>query len=239
MANLPTGVLDDVNLTKGGFYTHINTLIDFLSGAIGANGTKDGVKIHLELDSVDNTSDISKPISTLTQAALDAKQNTLVSGVSIKTVQGSSLLGSGNIQIEGVPSGVITMWSGSITSIPSGWYLCNGANGTPDLRGKFIYGASIDADVATTGGSADAVNVSHNHSGSTNTTGSHTHSISTANGADGTTKPFGSQIGSAYITRYTNSAGSHSHTVTVNTSGESGVGKNLPPYMKLAYIMKG
>ncbi len=33
------------------------------------------------------------------------------------------------------------MWSGTIATIPSGWYLCNGSNGTPDLRNKFVIGA--------------------------------------------------------------------------------------------------
>ena len=49
------------------------------------------------LTNVDNTSDLSKPISTLTQTALNAKQDTLVSGTNIKTVNGISILGSGNI----------------------------------------------------------------------------------------------------------------------------------------------
>ena len=40
-----------------------------------------------------------------------------------------------------VPSGLIAIWSGSLGSIPSGWVLCNGANGTPDLRNSFILGA--------------------------------------------------------------------------------------------------
>ena len=44
-----------------------------------------------------------------------------------------------------VPSGGIIMWSGAIASIPAGWYLCNGSNGTPDLRNQFIVCA--DADV--------------------------------------------------------------------------------------------
>ena len=44
------------------------------------------------------------------------------------------------------PSGGIIMWHGSIATIPSGWYLCNGSNGTPDLRNQFIVGA--DNDVA-------------------------------------------------------------------------------------------
>ncbi len=43
--------------------------------------------------------------------------------------------------VGGVPSGVIVMWSGAIGSIPSGWALCDGANGTPDLRTRFVLGA--------------------------------------------------------------------------------------------------
>ena len=41
-----------------------------------------------------------------------------------------------------IPSGVIVMWSGSIDSIPEGWALCDGNNGTPDLRDRFILGTS-------------------------------------------------------------------------------------------------
>jgi microcystin-dependent protein len=39
-----------------------------------------------------------------------------------------------------LPKGVIAMWSGDITKIPTGWYLCDGNNSTPDLRGRFIVG---------------------------------------------------------------------------------------------------
>jgi hypothetical protein len=53
-----------------------------------------------------------------------------------------------------LPTGVITMWSGAITSIPTGWYLCDGQNSTPDLRGKFIIGAG--ATSASVTGSAGA-----------------------------------------------------------------------------------
>lgn len=44
-----------------------------------------------------------------------------------------------------VPSGGIIMWVGSIATIPSGWYLCNGSNGTPDLRNQFVVCANADA----------------------------------------------------------------------------------------------
>jgi len=57
------------------------------------------LKTSLALNNVDNTSDANKPISSATQSALNAKQDTLVSGTNIKTINGTSVLGSGNIAI--------------------------------------------------------------------------------------------------------------------------------------------
>jgi hypothetical protein len=62
-----------------------------------------------------------------------------------------------------IPTGAILLWSGSIGSIPAGYVLCNGNNGTPDLRDRFIVGAGSTYAVDATGGSADAIVVSHNH----------------------------------------------------------------------------
>jgi hypothetical protein len=77
--------------------------------------------------------------------------------------------------------------------------LCNGSNGTPDLRNKFIIGANSDAVVGINtaatnvtgsntkvGGSKDAVVVSHSHTGTTDAEGSHSHAVvhdTTGNGA--------------------------------------------------------
>jgi hypothetical protein len=61
--------------------------------------TPSALKTALALNNVDNTSDANKPISSATQSALNAKQDTLVSGTNIKTINGSSVLGSGNIAI--------------------------------------------------------------------------------------------------------------------------------------------
>jgi microcystin-dependent protein len=102
-----------------------------------------------------------------------------------------------------IPAGVILMWSGSVASIPSGWLLCNGSSGTPDLRDRFIVGAGSSYAVGATGGSAtntlttselpshthslsasgttSSTNIDHTHSGTTggmNSNASHTHSIS-------------------------------------------------------------
>lgn len=77
-----------------------------------------------------------------------------------------------------MPSGVIVMWSGSIATIPTGWLLCNGTSGTPDLRNRFIVGAGSTYAVAAVGGTTDTVLVSHSHSGSTSAEGSHSHTFS-------------------------------------------------------------
>lgn len=55
---------------------------------------------------------------------------------------------------QAIPSGTICLWSGSSDTIPSDWVLCNGENGTPDLRDRFVVGAGNSYTVGTTGGAA-------------------------------------------------------------------------------------
>lgn len=84
------------------------------------------------------------------------------------------------------PSGGIIMWSGSIASIPSGWLLCNGTSGTPDLQDRFVVGAGSTYAVNATGGFATyslstAQLPSHTHTGTTAVVDiNHTHSGTTA-----------------------------------------------------------
>ena len=143
-----------------------------------------------------------------------------------------------------IPSGLIALWSGSIASVPTGWFLCNGSNGTPDLRDRFIVGAGTCYSVAATGGSANAVVVSHTHSfsGSSSSAGSHAHGILGHNGtvSGGNFVAFAQQVSNPLTTQGTEEAGSHSHSIsgTISTTGSSGTNANLPPYYALAYIMK-
>ena len=51
--------------------------------------------------------------------------------------------GEGSGGGSGVPVGTIAVWSGETTNIPTGWALCDGTNGTPDLRNRFIIGAGV------------------------------------------------------------------------------------------------
>ena len=141
----------------------------------------------------------------------------------------------------GIPSGAIVMWSGSIASIPSGWLLCNGSSGTPDLRDRFIVGAGSTYAVAATGGSADAVVVSHTHTATSSVTDpGHQHVVDVA----GPNAPTGSYIGANVQTLQNNTVNTRSATTgitvatTITSAGVSGTNANLPPYYALAYIMK-
>ena len=140
-------------------------------------------------------------------------------------------------------TGMIMLWSGSTGSVPSGWALCNGSSGTPDLRDKFVVGAGNTYAVDSTGGSANAVVVSHNHTGSTNTTGNHAHTIphylvQAVAGSGDIDRDNEYQQWKALSGQVTNATGNHAHSFTTSTKGESGTNKNLPPYYALAYIMK-
>lgn len=44
-----------------------------------------------------------------------------------------------------MPIGTILVYAGDLDKLPSGWYLCDGTNGTPDLRGRFLEGVTTDA----------------------------------------------------------------------------------------------
>lgn len=133
--------------------------------------------------------------------------------------------------IYAVPAGGIIMWSGSIAAIPTGWFLCNGANGTPNLLDRFVLAAGGTYGVATTGGSKDAIVVSHTH---TATDSGHTHPTPTVSIA-GVSPGGGLQIPSGIVSTTT---GTGNANITVAASGSSGTNANLPPYYALAFIMK-
>jgi hypothetical protein len=133
------------------------------------------------------------------------------------------------------PSGGIIMWSGSIGSIPSGWYLCDGSNSTPDLRNRFIVGAGSTYAVAATGGSADAVVVSHTHTATVIDPG-HNHTYDYNFGGTSPNQ-YATTQSNAYEVKNTSTA-TTGISVTNALTGVSGTNANLPPYYALAYIMK-
>ena len=144
-----------------------------------------------------------------------------------------------------IPSGLISMWSGSASTIPTGWLLCDGTNGTPDLRDRFILGAGSTYNVGDTGGSTD-VTVSGTVGAttlSTNQMPSHTHGASLGGlYISSDESPSSASIAGAGSNRSIPAdptvysvGGSSSHT---HTASLSGTGSNMPPYYALCFIMK-
>ena len=141
---------------------------------------------------------------------------------------GSALTG-----IEGVPTGVIAMWSGTNANIPSGWALCDGLNSTPDLTDRFILGRAAASNTNSTGG-ANTVTLAtdnlpaHTHSSgniATSTAGAHTHTLSGNTGAGGDHNHNGS----------TSTAGNHVHQTFRNYTGDGQDSGNMGSHYNGAY----
>ena len=110
-----------------------------------------------------------------------------------------------------VPPGGIIIWSGSLVNIPNGFVLCDGNNGTPDLRDRFIVGAGDSYAPGAVGGA-----LTHTHSF---TSDGHFHSL-----------PGGTDIASGAVFDWV--------TTTKTDTGDTDPTNHLPPYYSLAYIMK-
>ena len=127
----------------------------------------------------------NNPVRIDTGLTYNPSSNILTVGtISATNIEGSLTAGGA------VPPGAIIMWSGAENKIGesvasggtgSGWYLCNGSNGTPDLRDRFIVGAGNNYSVGATGGSKDATLVSHSHTVNSHTHGDGSLSTDTAN----------------------------------------------------------
>ena len=177
-------------------------------------------------------------------------------GLTSPGTSGNVLVSNGSAWTSGsgFPTGGIILWSGTIATIPSGWNLCDGTNGTPDLRNKFVIAADADSGGAAkttvtgsatqSGGTKDAIVVSHDHtySGTTAAAGTHSHTISLSNQSsqNGTVSGGGTVPASSSSTGTTSTEPNHTHTFsgTTASAGSSGTNQNLPPYYALAYIMK-
>ena len=130
------------------------------------------------------------------------------------------------------------MWSGA--TIPTGWVSCDGQNGSPDLRDKFIMSSGPTYAVNTTGGEASKTlsideMPNHDHGLTINAAGNHTHAAFVFNGGTGGTGflPGGLYSGPNEMS----SAGSHSHEYSMEKTGGSQPFSLIPPYYALQYIM--
>lgn len=141
-----------------------------------------------------------------------------------------------------IDSGIVIMWAGTLSNIPSGWALCDGNNGTSDLTGRFVKGHPNDGTTPGNTGGADSITLSvsqlpsHSHTGSTDTSGNHNHgvewdSFSAAVGADHPGHGTGG-------TSESNTKGSHTHTVDFGSTGSGSSIENRPPFYEVAFIQK-
>ena len=175
---------------------------------------------------------------TATAAELNIMDGVTATTAEINTLDGIAPSGAG---FGFVPQGGIILWSGSVASVPSGWFLCNGSNGTPDLRDRFIVGAGSTYAVAATGGAASvtlttAQMPSHTHTATVTDPG-HTHTYDNAFVIDVTRSTGGGQTSQNERTRTTNSAVT-GISVSNSSTGGGTSHENRPPYYALAYIMK-
>jgi hypothetical protein len=143
--------------------------------------------------------------------------------------------------LDNLPVGAIIAWKNE--AMPSGWHVCDGMAGTPDLRDRFIYGASVDGDVRVVGGTS-----SHSHTNpNTGTRNAHNHggskSPSALGNATGTTT---GTVGSGS----TAGAVSHNHTIAslsvlveyadahAHTPPNTASASHLPIYVRRVFIQR-
>jgi len=157
-----------------------------------------------------------------------------------------------------LPSKTIIMWFGTKSGIPSGWVLCNGANGTPNLVNKMPFGIDSDASKGLGHGSNNAVTISHYHKidhnhplSGTSSNGAHVHSVPyryntvQENAKNGTPNRYLLHQAGGTSSYTAAEAGGHSHTFDVpnftgfsDTRGSSGTDRNIPAVTNVFFIMK-
>jgi microcystin-dependent protein len=239
--NIPLSDLDTNFTTVANAINGIGSGSEALANVAVTGGTINGAVIG-------GSNAVAGTFSTLTANATTVTTLTVLTGGGI------------------APTGSLTMWAGAVASPPTGWLACNGANvsrstysalfavvgtsfgigdnsttfGLPNLLNRFPVGAGDTYALAATGGSANAIVVSHTHTATSVVTDpGHIHGAflgesSAATG--GTTRT--SKTGSA-DNSYINSNTTGITVATTNsTEGSSATNANLPPYIAVGFIIK-
>lgn len=163
---------------------------------------------------VNNTAQEVKNDSTTKYSDMQGKVDNMDSKVTAMDVKVDNAVANAI----SVPVGAIVIWSGSVNNIPAYWHLCDGTNGTIDLRDKFVLGAGNGYSVGATGGEAT-------HTLTIEEMPSHSHSISyDRHGGTGQTTSADFSVGR--------------HTKATSTVGGGAAHNNMPPYYALCYIQR-
>lgn len=129
---------------------------------------------------------------------------------------------SGGGAATNVPSGGCIIWTKGSDTIPDGWALCDGENGTPDLRDKFVVGAGGKYNVGDTGGEEEVTLTVEQMP-------THNHAYYRTQPAGQTTTSTSSSAKTFY--------GQGAEFASVS-AGSSQPHNNLPPYYAVCWIMK-
>ena len=200
--------------------------------------SKSATAENYEIDQLEVTGD-----TTLTGATVNGDITQTGNVTSSGIVTATTFVGNGI-----TPIGGIILWSGSVGSVPGGWALCNGSNGTPNLQDRFVVAAGSGYSVGATGGSADSILVTHSHTTDSTINEGDTNAKSLTGTFRNDPQPAPTGIFSQTNVNHNEDSDQGNngrlisidatHRHTTDSQGESGTNKNLPPYYALAYIMR-
>lgn len=245
-----SGCVDDgAGNISDGWIVYNGELLPFTGGVLGTEVTIiENVEQTTYLEDLNNDGQGDSKDTYFTRTAQ-------FGNTGLVTFNWSDLKSITSLKQQSTPVGGIIMWSGAINEIPEGWKLCDGSNSTPNLSGRFIVGynaSDVDYNAIGKVGGAKEVTLlesqmpAHNHDGTTQLAGGHSHRLKDGAGGDKTnsiTLGGGNLSGQDYPTSFVNNnsiiepVSDHNHSLTTNNKGGGTAHENRPQYFTLAYII--
>ena len=172
----------------------------------------------------------------------DLTYNPVTNTLNVPNISGN---GSGLSGIEAFVTGMIILWYGNTGNIPTGFVLCDGSGGTPDLRDRFVVGAGSAYSPGNSGGSSsvtlsESQLPSHNHSASSsvNDPGHHHEYIDQYVVINAGYRPWPANNNDCQQRNVNTGSQTTGISVSISSTGSGSSIENRPPYYALCYIMK-